>query len=220
MKKIACLLIIFILTGCGVEYKINISNDTVEESIDINLLIDKNKSSNEVEIDLNSSDYINSLKQEDINAIVDSETAIYDKKITNDGNMYNISLNYKYNNGSYAKSRVVNECFENHEVNYNGNKVYIHLYGTFYCFKDEDVNIIVNSENKVVKSNGEKNGNSYKWVINSNNYKNVDIELETTDKVEKKHSSLIVVLIVLGVLGAFVAFYVMKIVKSQDVNDI
>ena len=164
MKKFAWILMIFILTGCGVDYNINISNDTIEESIDINLLVNKNESSNELEVDFDSLDFINALKLDDIYAIDGNENAIYDKTITNNGNMYNISLNYKYNNGEYANSRVVNECFENHEVKYEGNKVYIHLYGEFYCFKDEDINIIVNSQNKVKKSNGEKSGNSYKLL--------------------------------------------------------
>ena len=220
MKRFIWILMIFILTGCGVDYKINISDNNVEENIDINILVNKNKNNNEVEVSYDSLDFINSLKNDDISAISDSETAIYNKKITNDGNLYNISLDYKYNNGTYAKSRVVNECFENHEVNFTGNKVYIHLYGAFYCFNDEDINITINSENKVIKSNGEKSGNSYKWVINSKNYKNVDIELETSDEVKKDHVSLIILFVFIGVIAVSIGFFVMKFMGNQNINDI
>ena len=61
---------------------------------------------------------------------------------------------------------------------------------------------------------------SYKWVIDKNNSKYVDIELETSSEVKKDYSILIGCLIMLAFVALVVGFFVIKFIKSQNVNDI
>ena len=126
---------IFILTGCGAKYQINITNDGIEEQIDFETLVTKDTSDNPLEMDYNSLDFIESIKLMDIKALVNNDNEFYEKKITNDDDLYNIHFSYKYKGNDYVNSRVVNECFENHEIKFNDKKIYIHLSGNFYWCK-------------------------------------------------------------------------------------
>ena len=221
MKKIICLLMIIVLTGCGVKYQINIKDDSVEETIDVSTLIIKNQSSNAVEVDYDSMEFIDSIRNMNIPAINNSTSSFYEKEITNDGNLYNISLSYEYKKDDYVNSRTINQCFENHKVEFDGNKAYIHLSGKFKCYDGEDIEIIISSPNKVLKTNGKKSGNSYKWVINKDNYDNIDIEFKTSGMPKGTNTILIIVcLIVFAGISIFVIDFILKYLRSRNINDI
>ena len=223
MKKIICLITIIFLTGCGAKYQINITDDSVEETINVSMYVDPTKGNNDVaeSVDLNSIEAINSLKNTNLTVLTNSNDIFYNKEITNDGNLYNISLSYKYSKEQYKNSRVINECFENHTILFEKDRTYIHLSGKFYCYDNEDIDIVVKSSNKVNKSNGSKSGGSYHWTINQDNYNNVDIEIEISDKSKvRMYIYYGIAAIVLAVLLYFGFIAYGKIANRNNVNDI
>ena len=164
-------------------------------------------------------DNIKSIEELDIPVFEDNNNILYTKEITNNGNLYNIKLSYKYNKNQYKYSRIINECFENHIVSFDNNKTYIHLSGAFYCFQDENIDIVVKTGNIVNKSNGSKSGDSYHWTINKDNYNNVDIEIEISNKSKVKVYIYygIIIVVLLGLFYFGYKLYV-NIVNRRDVN--
>ena len=221
MKKIICLLMIFVLTGCGAKYQINITDNKIEENINISIIPNSNSSEDLVEMEVNSLDFINYIDKMDIKVLENGSSAIYDKLVTSDNGVYNINLKHTYDKEDYANSRVINECFENHIVTFNGKKTYIHLSGQFYCYDNEDIEIVVNSKNKVESSNGKRSGNSYKWIINGENYNNVDIEIKISDKDKVRYYIYFTVVIIAFVsLVFFGAKFYNSYINRNSINDI
>ena len=95
MKKIICLLMIFVLTGCGAKYQINITDNKIEENINISIIPNSNSSEDLVEMDVNSLDFINYIDKMDIKVLENGSSAIYDKLVTSDNGVYNINLKHK-----------------------------------------------------------------------------------------------------------------------------
>ena len=224
MKKIIMLLVLLLSTGCGAKYELNIKKDTIEENISFSMQKNGINNTDQIDIDVNSDQYIDSLIDSKISAITDNTSKndfYYQKDIKQEGNIYNFKLFYEYKKDDYLKSRVVNECFENHYVNFENDKTYIHLSGKFYCFQDEEIEIIINSSNKINKSNGTRSGSSYKWIINKDNYNNVDIEIEISSKEKVRYYIYVAFATVFLVIIAYFGFvFYGKYVSRNSINDI
>ena len=150
MKKIIILLILLLSTGCGAKYELNIKKDTIEENISFSMQKNGINNTNQIDIDVNSDQYIDSLIDSKLSAIINNTSKnnyYYQKEVQQEGNIYNFKLFYEYRKSDYANSRIVNECFENHVVNFDDKNTYIHLSGKFYCFQDEDIDIVVKTSN-------------------------------------------------------------------------
>lgn len=224
MKKILYLFLILFLTGCTIKYELNIKDDYIEENIDLKLEKKGIIDNSEIEISLDSDDYINSIIYGDISAIYDKtyeNKYYYDKHIEQNGNIYNVNLNYKYEDQNFNKSYILNTCFERHNINIVDGKVYIHLNGEFYCYDNEPIEITIKSDKRIKKANGKKSGNSYSWTIDQSNYNNVDIEIETTDESVVRHNIYVAIAIVFGIgLILFIIYIVGNIIGRNNVNSI
>lgn len=172
--KLWSIFLILICCGCSANYSLSISNDSFKENININTV---NPSTKEQIDDIESDDQLTPLFEEKISALA-NKNSFYKKNIINNGEYSNIILDYEYNENNFGNSKLLNDCFEKFVFNKKDN-YYIHAYGKFYCYYDEDIIIRINTDNEVVKTNSNSvDGNTYTWVISNENVDKVDIEFE------------------------------------------
>jgi len=183
MKKLILILFsIFFLTGCDVDYNLNIDSKYMTESIDFVLEnnqdnlnrvnnFNKNKLASYFDMDLNKSHY-------------------YDSNL-DIGNNINLNYTYKYTGENLKKSQFINYCFYKFNVIKNDTYIIIETNDGISCkYKDgieqfDKLNINIKTKLKVEDNNADKSFNGkYTWVIDDNNYsnKNIYIKINHTPK--------------------------------------
>ncbi len=206
---------IFILSGCTINYNLEIDGDSLTEVISGTITNEENEISSEAtDIPL-----IYGLINYPQPAIYDDENKLYAKNIVDNESGKDYTYSYVYR-GNFNKSRLIDTCFENHEIIENDDYYTIKLSGNFYCLYADSIDVNVISNNKVISSNAKKvKGNNYSWQIKR--AKNVDIYMavsktEAFDKT-KKHSNTfrIVSFIILIILSGVVFFLYKK--KNSDI---
>ena len=138
MKKILLIMLTMLfLTGCTVNYNLEIDGDNLNEVITGNVT----KKEYEVKETDNGENLIYALFNNDQNALFDEESpylrTLEDKGKTID---YNFSYLYNYN---FDRSTIINTCFEYHMVDETEDYYYIKLSGKFYCMYSDKININV-----------------------------------------------------------------------------
>lgn len=176
--------LIFFLSGCS---NLDKNIDTIYYNLDIgttykekiNIYLPKNaykiaKDNQEQEESFTSLEY--KMLYENIEPIFSEHNAYYQKKIDKRLKDIKVTLEYNYIEDEFIYSNYIMNCFENYKIITTDDKVEIALSGEFYCLNDKDnINIKVSSIFDVINSNGLLEDDNYIWNINSNNYKNVNI---------------------------------------------
>lgn len=176
--------LLLLLTGCTVNYNLNIDQNKITENISGTVTNKEITPEIEGRSDVNPQYYYLYL---DDSALTTDSNEKYTKEITDieDGKKFN--FNYTYN-GNYDKSKLINNCFENHIINENDEYYYIKLSGKFSCLYSDKININVISNYEVLDNNAQKvDGNKYTWVIDSSN--NVNITLTVSKTIEYSATS-------------------------------
>lgn len=216
MKKILLIMLTMLfLTGCTVNYNLEIDGDNLNEVITGNVT----KKEYEVKETDNGENLIYALFNNDQNALFDEESpylrTLEDKGKTID---YNFSYLYNYN---FDRSTIINTCFEYHMVDETEDYYYIKLSGKFYCMYSDKININVTSNNAVLENNAMKvDGNVYSWIIKKD--KDVDILFNVSKKMKHSNNKLkvmntfqIIGLVVLVVLCIITIFLYKKKNKNE-----
>lgn len=193
MKKILILLMIFIITGCSINYEININQDnTLDEAIYFTEKKDvltkygtsiSNAVSNVKEFFLSGE---NNIEPE---IILNNKTTFKN----NDEDSISYKLNKNFDNvDDYSKSLFFNYYFETSKVNSN-NGTYI-IYGSKfnyenvkklttsykYTFNLDNIIIKIHSDYVVTETNAtgiDKKNNDYYWTVNEENASNFELKL-------------------------------------------
>ena len=217
---------LLIITGCGVKYELTIEDDTLTENVNFDL-IPKPDSEYFDEEYYQSKDFYNDILNSDISVFdegLSERSGYYTKEITPNGSSNNVNLSYVYKNGEFQYSKIINSCFEYRDIQIKDKKVYIHLSGQFYCYDGSPIEIVINSKNKVVKTNGKKDGDSYIWTIDENNSQAIDIMIKTSDKKAGTTIRDYIYTIIAIVAGAIIllgaVYYVGTLMGRNGVNDI
>ena len=87
-----------------------------------------------------------------------------------------VTLDYKYIEDDFMKSNYIKNCFENYELISDDKTFKVDLNGKFYCYHDKKINILVDSIFEVINTNGKVTDNGVMFVIDENNYNNIDIK--------------------------------------------
>ena len=169
-NKIIILLSLLLLTGCTVNYNLEINKDTLNETI--TGTVTKEESSQDSNATGLSTVY--SIINEDQKPVYNKEE-LYQKELKESGNNINYTFKYNYNIEDFVNSTIINTCFENKEIEEIDNYYSIRLSGNFYCLYSKKINIAVTSNLKVASNNADKiKDNTYIWTIDKNT---TDIEL-------------------------------------------
>ena len=163
-NKIIILLSLLLLTGCTVNYNLEINKDTLNETI--TGTVTKEESSQESNATGLSTVY--SIINEDQKPVYNKEE-LYQKELKESGNNINYTFKYNYNIEDFVNSTIINTCFENKEIEEIDNYYSIRLSGNFYCLYSKKINIAVTSNLKVASNNADKiKDNTYIWTIDKN----------------------------------------------------
>lgn len=182
MKKILLLSILCLLmTGCTINYNLEINEDSFKETITGNVL-NEEMQLEENQTDVNIFDYLINYEQSALNNI---ENSLYNKTINKNTNSIDYNYSFTYNEKNINNSKVLNECFENFKFDNIDNKYYFIANGDFYCNYAEEVKINIITDYKVIVNNANKiKGNIYTWTISRNDIEDLELYM-TIDKNEQ-----------------------------------
>ena len=227
MKKIFLIITLLLLCGCSAKYTLTVDDEKISE--EIVFPIDKNKIREQdeyaLDMDLYSIDSIENILKNNIYVEDNSKKYIYDKVVTDEPNQYLVTLTHEYEKNRLINSRVLNECFENTEIEESKDGLKIKLSGKFYCYADDtdSINFTV-STNNVVKSASVKYNmftNEYIWKIDRSNRDFVDIDIQILYQSKSKHYGLKIAAIVIGILVLVgIAFISKKLFDRKKTNEI
>lgn len=171
-NKILFIIILILITGCSVEYNLNIDNSFSEHTVYI-------PESSEEMIDVT---------QYRLPALFSESRLTYDNSNLKEIKYYNIktlkdnkfSFNFVYDDNQLNDSNIANTCYQFFSVDTKENEVSILTGNKFYCFdvyeELDSVTININSNYKVIQSNADKIvGKKHTWYITRENASNKPI---------------------------------------------
>lgn len=174
MKNIKSIILVicsvFLLTGCSVEYNLNLEDNTFKETMKIGSF-----NSNGIE----GFEFLEPIAYND-----KYDSMGYYETVYKNGYM---DLSYDYSFSEFRLSSVINECFDvagvTKDVTEGEEKIQILTSGGFKCLNYGDnvadrVTINFKTNHKVIEHNADKeNAGVYTWVFDSSNYQNKNIRM-------------------------------------------
>ena len=213
MKKIVLFLsLLFLVSGCSINYNLEFSGEDILEEIDFSLTeseYDEWNSNQSEKFEEDGYVYFNS---QQLLAFSDDYEELHKRILNRNGNSYDVNYSYKYNYKNYNTSMVIDSCFSEYNILNKDDYYYVKLDGPFTCFYD-DMNINIKTDRKVIHTNGEYNNGVYTWKITEDNFKDFELifhidkdevfdELEVIDDVKKENNIQISDIIWIIILGA------------------
>lgn len=213
-KIIFVFLCLFILSGCTSIYELKIEGNEFNETITTYIYPgDREYDMSLFEDTLDYGDRIEAFINRDSYPFFENYDIIYDKNIEKIENYEKVQLKYKYTAEEFKKSNAINLCFHNFDFEEEEDKYIINLSGYFYClYNNESLDIIIETKNKVFENNAnEVDGNKYIWHINQENYKDIDIKINMSNK----KSNTLLYLITIAICLAMILFIISLIIKRR-----
>lgn len=218
MKKAILITIIsLLLTGCTVNYDLNIEDNNFKETITGEI------PNNMLEQDPHSTDInaYNYLLNYDQHSFINSDSYFYNKSTSNENNLTSYKYSYTFNDDNFVYSRILNECFDEFNFKNEDNKYHISVSGNFKCYYADKININVKSKYQVIAHNAESfKKNTYSWTIEKENSDNIDIFL-VINKNKNTNSSILnwsksktITLIIITILSGIAIFLGKKFIKE------
>lgn len=219
-KRLILLIIVLLLTGCKVEYKIDLDkNLTINESTKF---IKTTKTDDELfketshwNIPLEKSNSYDFTKDKE------RDKSYYNSNVKEDS----ITYSYKYRNddyGSYEESTFTNLAYEYISItNLNDNKFIISSSKEFLVFdryhEIEEVKVTIHTDYKVLETNADEiNNHNYTWLITPENAygKNIYLEVDTSKEdlnfkerlLRGDYFNLFTISIIILVIAAIILF--------------
>lgn len=208
-KALSLFLLIFLLTGCSVQYNLDLTNDQVQEKMQI------------IEDD-NTSEYFETLKNFNGNVSAsymeeEPDTTeklpgyeYYDIENNSDEEKVNLSLEHIFATEEFKNSNIINTCYDNVNFINNDKNIDISTSSRFLCFKKyvatKKIEVNITTNKKITEHNADTvSGNTYTWVIDRTNAYNKPIRLSsvTENKVEKEENTKFNLIVILSAIGGF-----------------
>ena len=229
MRKIVIgLLLIFLLTGCNANYSIKISDgkivekfEVVEENMDLALKKDETERSfkDYAEYYGSTSSTYSSFYNLYADEGCNGSCEYYDKIFINQDSKIGFILDHIFDYENYVDSSLANELLPSFESSFDGRFLTISG-GSSWNFINgysalNEVTINVETDYKVTSTNAKKNGNTYSWKINKDNYLSQDriyIIIDTSNTIQNESSNsssmllLIIIMIILIISGLFLLY--------------
>lgn len=220
-KKFLIMIMMFLLTGCSVEYKAIIKENKVQETVKINGLDESEKVDNLDKLIANkTSSAINPYENKKVEG-----TEYYSVKKTEEGLSYktNFSLN------EYIESNAIMNCYEKTNLVKKDNYYLLTTTAKVECIetlKIENLTISLNVNYKVLEHNADsKFLNTYTWDIDRTNYINkpISIRFDISKKRESFLESIInnagPLLIIVGIIGSVVLIVTVFVLGNNRKNN-
>ena len=232
-KIVISMLLLLLMTGCSANYSIKISDGKVSEKFEV---VEYNFTVASIKDEVGKSfidyaktygsnydtytSYYNLYADED--CVEDCN--YYEKKYIEDSDKVGFNLSNVFDLKNYSDSSVANEFLPSFQSSYDGK--YLSISGDkAWVIMDSydnlsDITINIETDYKVVSTNGKRDGNIYSWKINKDNYKSladIYIVIDTSiSSVVKESNSFIYILILLVIL--LICLLVYFICKKKQNN--
>lgn len=196
-KKVLLLILILITcTGCSVEYNINITENNIEEEINVTDYKTSKRTNEEILTHYNTwyPTFVNYIKNGESIELNDYSKKVngieyHEKTINNIKNGYQYSYKYTYNIDEYYDAYVLARTFYETNVNNGHNNLVLktskaNLLCQYDYFEKVEVNITIDPKIYKLKYTNTSNikNNTYKWILDRNNCNDGQIIL-TLDKI-------------------------------------
>lgn len=223
MKKIVFIfLCLFILSGCTSKYELKIDGDQFDETITTYIYPgDREYDMSQFEDTLDYGDRIEAFINRDSYPFFENYDFIYDKKVEKIEDYEKVQLKYKYTAEEFKKSNAINLCFHNFDFKEEKDRYIVNLGGYFYClYNNTSLDVIIQTKNEVFENNAnEVDDNKYIWHINQDNYKDVNIYINISNK--KSNDQLYMILfgatLSLIIIIIIVVFFINK--RRKEINE-
>ncbi len=232
MKKRLLIISLFLtifLTGCNVEYSLEIKDEKIKEKLSV-VETDSELFDKKDDTDNSFYDYTKIYGEEsnintDYNGLYSQEKcdncSYYDKKVINDNGLLGFELSHEFTFDEYTFSSIANEMIPAFSSTYDGRYLRIsggplnNYYENYDSLKEFEIKI--NTNYKVTSTNLEiEDYGKYKWVGNNKDEK-LFIVLDTSEIVEtpedENRDILIFLFIMVG--GLIIALICMTINKRK-----
>lgn len=218
MKKrviILFVMVLFLLTGCDVEYNLVINDDnTIQESATI---LQKN--------------YVFGNTIDDVKEQIEWELVFTGDEIT-PAYFYNreavigssesgLKYNYNFTTKNFeTESEFLKNCYENYDVQFKEDEISIYAQ-KFRCSSQLSskynlkVNIAVNGE--VLEGNyNQKEGNVYTWNLNENNSDYINLRISKNSKTNSTFNTMTMFLIIVPLLIIIISLIIVYVKNKQN----
>lgn len=231
-KIIITFMILLLLTGCKIEYKINLNNNLDIEEI-INIIPTTQEDTNEfnefslhIPIDKEADDY---------SIFTDKSEKIEYYNFKRKKEILEFSYNYqRKEQKKYLNSTLINSAYEYISISeVDDNTLVLSTSKEFRLFDRyeslEEVKVTINTNYKVLKSNADEiNRHNYTWIITKDNaygkgiYLKIDPTKEDLTFLEKLMRGDYFNIFTVSIILALIGFIIYKLLKrhSEKVNKI
>ncbi len=231
IKYLLLVVLIFMMCGCTAEVNLDISEDKINESVDItfyqNIIYSKDiiKSSFRNYIPIYGSDVIVDTEPD----LPHSDIKYYEKTETDLGSGYLFNYKYNFDIGEYREARTVKDGFRSYDISVDEDDQTISLStdddGILY-FDDypelEEVTINIKTDYLVEENNADSvDGNTYTWVFDKDSKKNINMVIDTTETLEERDSRRSTnTMIIFSIVLVIVVILLLLLVKYKKNNKI
>ena len=219
--KVKCLILIlvtFLMCGCTAEVNLDISNDKVNESVDITFYQNAIYSK-----DLIKTSFRNYIPVFAKDLIVDTEedlpnanTKYYQKKETDLGNGYKFNYKYNFDIVDYNNARTIREAFKSYNVSKNGNIISLTTDDNGIIFFDdypelEEIKINIKTDYYVEENNADRvSNNTYTWIFNKDSKKSINMLIDTTKEANYSvidwRIPIVIIIAIVLIISLFLVF--------------
>ena len=171
-KKLFLLLILFLISGCSVNYDLIIDNDSISEDVYIKIPM---------------SEVTDDRYEKQINypmRVYGGKDYNYNQEISDDEENHFVNYSYKHDIDNYKKSLFISMCYDSGGITVDNDTIAISTSNVFRCiamddgFRAKNVDVNIKTKLKVLENNADEiKGNTYTWHMNEYEYSAKPIKL-------------------------------------------
>lgn len=233
MKKKIIFLVIFLftLTGCEINYNLDIDKDNLVETTTATGNSEDENENFELSSQLLYDEYINKPIPTFNDVIIQAESNDKLKGITyyktedlSNGSNLGIKYNGKFNFDTITKSTIINYAYPDFSVKLKDDNLILETGKRFKLFEQfpnlEKVTINIKTHKKVISSNADKiNNHIHTWIITRDNYLSKPIKLTLKQDKNILSEFQIEALIALGAIVFIITIIILLIKYKQIIKN-
>ena len=193
-KYFIIIMILTILTGCSIDYNLYVTDNYIDENININA--DDN------------SENINDANKK-YNPLHYSDDIEYNQTVKRKNGKIIVNLQYRYKFEEFKNANSFNQGFYNRNVSLEDDIININLSDFSGFAPTVDFDIRIKTKNEVIESNADiVKGNTYIWHVDGKHKDKLKIDIKIKRGTAKNESIFEQYSVVLYIIGAIILFVV------------
>lgn len=204
-KYLIIVMILIILTGCSIDYNLYVTDNYIDENININAE--------------DNSENINDANKK-YNPLHYSDDIEYNQTVKRKNGKIIVNLQYRYKFEEFKNANSFNQGFYNRNVSLDNNTININLSDFSGFAPNVNFDIKIKTKNEVIESNADiVKGNTYIWHVDGNNKDKLKIDIKIKRGTAKNISifeQYSIILCIVGLILLFIiVFSIIFIVKKR-----